>query len=266
MKKSRKLSWKEIENTIDKIKRKYNDLIIQYMLPVDLIKEFEDRYFEALRIRMDMDVFLKLEISALSDLKKEEDIKLAASRKYAAQKDASRDRNDSAENFADRIIRENRERIKKYPEFSICKDASEEIQRLYSVLVRFDKEYWPVVDKILRDIQPSSFSGARFALESKVFELCSINVDGFAPALSRYRSLLLRIPRDYSIIEVEEKRFLLESAFMFHEIKDELNRFLKKDWIDPENKSQIEKVLTFINPVIKDFRLTDLKPGKTKGY
>ena len=53
---------------------------------------------------------------------------------------------------------------------------------------------------------------------------------------------------------------------MLHKIKDEFNVFIKKEWINAEHKSKIQNVLTFINQVIKDFRMSDLKPGKIKEY
>ena len=52
--KRKKLSHIEIEAAINGIRKKYNDLIVEYMRPKVIRDSFEDRYISALRARVEM--------------------------------------------------------------------------------------------------------------------------------------------------------------------------------------------------------------------
>ncbi len=262
---SKKLSWKEIEQAVNKIRQKYDDFIIQYLQPFTVKEAFEERYIEAIRVRKDMSSFLKLEISILYDLTQKEEGRKAVNRRISEKAMAARSREESGENFAERIIREHKEMIDKYPSEHIHNRASGEIRKLFGVLIRFEKDFWPDAERFFREIYPSRFSGPREAFESGIISLCVKNSDGIPPVLCKYYSLFLRNSSDNKVIEFEEKRYMIESALLLHRIRDELTQILGIKWFDNDKKERIQEILDFIDPVIKDFRLGEFKPGKIKG-
>ncbi len=68
--KKKKLSHIEVEAAVNGIRKKYNDLIVEYMKPKIIKDSFEDRYIGALRARVDMGNFIYTEILVVSNLLK----------------------------------------------------------------------------------------------------------------------------------------------------------------------------------------------------
>ena len=70
--KKKKLGPIEVEAAVNGIRKKYNDLIVEYMKPKIIKDSFEDRYISALRARVDMGNFIFTEIQVVSKLIKDE--------------------------------------------------------------------------------------------------------------------------------------------------------------------------------------------------
>jgi hypothetical protein len=163
--------------------------------------------------------------------------------------------------FADQIIEENRRRIERYPDRALHPDASEEIRRLFGALHALEQEYWPVLSGLLRNTSYSLNTKTMIGLESQLHTLGGDGRDGVAARLERYLARLARFPRDYLMIEKEEKDYIIESAFFLHELEDILSTAKMKHGpvMNEDEKKQLDGIIDYINQMIADFRLKDLK-------
>ncbi len=249
-----RLSAEEVDRVIEKIRRRYNDYIIEYLKPLDEGKKFEERLIEALRGSMDMYTFLSAEISVIEELISREEEK-------RNRENEKKDSSSKVMGFVDKVFMENQKLIEGYPEIIPHKDASMEIKKLFGGLCYFEKEYWPVLDAALRKIDPSFFSGSRHNLEMRVSEICREGFDMIPPGLMHYKALLLRFPRDYKAIAAEEKKCILDSAFLLHDLLMEFGRVEDVEGVSGKIE-ELKKAKAYVGKMISDFRLKDLKPKR----
>jgi hypothetical protein len=262
--KKNKLSQVELEAAINGIRKKYNDLIVEYMKPKIIKDSFEDRYIGALRARVDMGNFIYSEILLVSNLIKNEkekrhNLEIKREKKLNASKAG---RNTDNKSIADRVFDENREKIRKYQGIGLDDSDAFEINKLYGALKFFEGSYWPVVDKIFRRIYTSRYSGPRVSIENRLFEITIIGPDGFPPGLIKLRTMLNRTPREYSSLERETQRCMLDVSFLLHDISDELPTFQEEGVLVEDEKKPLEETIEYVHTVLEDFRLMDLKESK----
>ena len=259
--KSRPLSEEEVEQAIRKIRALYDEYIISFTKPFRLKNEFEDRYFEARKSRIDLTRFVLAELEVIRQLKKREEEKLLE----AEEKRFKRRARAKAQtlNLADRVLEQHRKQIEKYPELPMDARASYEIKKLFGALNLFEKEYWPPIESLLRHIYTSHYANPRVDLEPRIYALCP-GAGSSPPILSRYEALLLRIPRSMNDVEWEEKRLVLEAAFLLHAVDRVLEALPLEDCTDDE-RAIVEKARDFVHILITDFRLKDLKPENLGG-
>jgi hypothetical protein len=120
------------------------------------------------------------------------------------------------------------------------------------------------VEKILRRIYPSRYSGPRVSFENRLFEITITGPDGFPPGLIKLRTMLNRSPREYSSLERETQRCMLDVSFLLHDISDELPTFKTDDILLKDEKKPLEETIEYVHTVLEDFRLIDLKESKLK--
>lgn len=249
-----KLSPEEISRVVAKIRRRYQEYIYKYFKPKTVLFAFEERYMEALQRRTDVSTFLLAEISAVDELIKREEAKIAAGPVPDERSVGDR---------VERILEEQRERVRKYPDVPIHATANEEIRRLVGAMSTLEAEHWPRLSGCLRDTTYSRSSLTMTNLESRLRYLASLGTDGVPGALSRYLYHLNRFPRDYPAIDREEKEYILESAFFLHDLNDILERVvLNYPRLDEARKRGLQGVQQFVQGVILDFRVKDLKRQK----
>jgi hypothetical protein len=163
----------------------------------------------------------------------------------------------------ERIYQENLEKIRKYPEIDIHPTANEEIKRLVGALNTLDSEYWPRLIEILRDTTYSRGSMTMVNMEGQLRYLGSPGIDRVPGALSRYLYQLNRFPRDYPAIDREEKEYILESAFFLHDLNEILGRAQANyPRLREEQKQGLREIQHYVNGMIQDFRVRDLKRQK----
>ncbi len=254
----KRLSPDEIDQAKEKILEEYDHLIVRFMKPASLKNGFLDRYYDAVKAKMDMAYFLHAELTAVREVFKREEEKAEALKKVKAEKEKRKKRTEPG--FADKIIAENKRRIEKYPELNFHPDASSEIKRMAGVLKRIEEEFWPAIDNLLRRTSVTLYSNSRLALEKSIYELATSTVGSPSNRLSVYQLILGRFPRDYRAMEREGQLYLLTVAHFLHNLLGELYKM--KDTGDLENDELIfvENVSKFIHTVLEDFRLMDLKP------
>lgn len=252
-----------MEAAVNGIRKKYNDLIVEYMKPKVIKDSFEDRYIGALRARVDMGNFIYTEILVVGNLLKIEKEKL---QQREINKDkrlkASKISKSNKQSIADRIFDANRDKIRKYQGIGLDDSDAFEINKLYGALKFFEVNYWPFVEKILRRIYPSRYSGPRVSMENRLFEITITGPDGFPPGLIKLRTMLSRSPREYSSLERETQRCILDVSFLLHDISDELPTFLEEEVLIKGEKKPLEETIKYVHTVLDDFRLMDLKESK----
>ncbi len=261
--KKKKLSHIEVEAAVNGIRKKYNDLIVEYMKPKIIKDSFEDRYIGALRARVDMGNFIYTEIMVVGNLINIEKEKLK-------QLEINRDKRLKAakihnnKSIADRVFDANRDKIRKYQGVGLDDSDAFEINKLYGALKFFELNHWPFIEKILRRIYPSRYSGPRVSMENRLFEITITGPDGFPPGLIKLRTMLSRSPREYSSLERETQRCMLDVSFLLHDISDELPTFLDEEVLTKDEKQPLEETIDYVHTVLEDFRLMDLKESKLK--
>jgi hypothetical protein len=249
----KKLTPMEIKETVEKIRKKYDEYSYKYFKSSQHKRNFEDRYLAALKSGVDISSFLLAEIGAIMELVKREEEKVLTKKPPSGAPPQP--------GFADRIIEENRKRIAKYPALDVHMDASDEIKRLFGALNRLEQEYWPDLYAPLRNTSFSLNTKTMIALEDQLHHLAGRSKDGISPRLERYVARLKRFPRDYAMIEQDEKNFLLEAAFFLHELVDILTTALEKheNVFSQEELDKLNEILAYINGLLDDFRLKELK-------
>lgn len=263
--KKKKLSNIEVEAAVNGIRKKYNDLIVEYMKPKVIKDSFEDRYIGALRARVDMGNFIYTELLMVGNLvkiEKEKQHKLALKRQKNL--DNIKMKNNDHKSFADRVFDANRDKIRKYQGIGLDDTDAFEINKLYGALKFFEINYWPLIEKILRRIYPSRYSGPRVGFENRLFEITITGPDGFPPGLIKLRTMLNRSPRGYSSLERETQRCMLDVSFLLHDISDELPAFKEDGILLKDEKKPLEETIEYVHTVLEDFRLLDLKESKLK--
>jgi hypothetical protein len=253
----KKLTPGEITASVEKIRRRYDEYIGKFFKPRTLREAFERRYLEALRGGVDVSSFLLAEISAIEELvAREEQRVMAGPVKPAAKK----------ETIADRVIGENLKRISKYTPSAFHPDAGEEVRRLVGALAGLEQDHWPVLSTALRDTMYSMNSSEMLSLDSQLRFLASTVRDEVPQALDRLVTLLKSFPRNYALIDREEKEYILEAAFFLNDLFTALER-VKRVYTEmaAENRKVLEQGLLYTWEVISDFRLKDLKRSKRRG-
>jgi hypothetical protein len=256
--KRNKLSFEEIERARDRILQEYDHYIVRFMKPRKLRNDFEDRYLSVLKLRMDMASFLHAEMTTIHELQRKEEERISNEHNKAAEK-ASQGMRKKPGSFADKIIKENREKIAKYPDKAVHPDASFEIRRLFGAMSEFEHKYWPDIERCMRKIAPSMFSGPRVVLERRIFDVWSDTKDGVSPRLASYVALFHRFPRNVRDIERYEQRFIVDSGYLLHDIYREIGAIKTNDILKVDERNFLEKMYEYVHTVIDDFRLNDFK-------
>lgn len=268
----RKLTNTEIEQIIDKIKKKYGSLIKDFNKPKTLISSFEERYFKTLKESKDLSVFLLAEIEAVEELYKTEENK----REIEKQKK----HNKEEKSFADKVFESNRKKIEKYPKIELSFDAGEELERFIGAIRNFLINYWPAINTIFNNDLNSTLKSLFGEFHYQL--LIKYDYKNDPPITRSYSNILKIIPVNQKKLDFEYYYILKETAFLLNEICDALKSVLKenrvpnadlklsipdldqKDWYNNyfknlSNKECIEKVFNYISDVITDFRIKDIR-------
>jgi hypothetical protein len=251
-----KLTPEEISRAVAKIRTRYDDYIYRFLKPKTLKFAFEDRYLQALKARTDISTFLMAEISAVEELISREEERVAGTGSEEPRKESLAER-------VDRIVEENLQKIRRYPDVPIHPTAGEEVRRLLGALKGLIDDHWPHLAAILRDSSYGRGSTALVQMESQLRYLGDPGRDGVPSGLSRYLYHLNRFPRDYAAIDREEKEYILESAFLLHDLAEILERIRQTGAsLSPSRQEGLKAAQEYVSGVIRDFRVRELKRRK----
>lgn len=248
-----KLTPNEISRAVEKIRRRYDEYIYKYFKPRTIKNAFEDRYIEAIKASTDISNFLMAEISAVEELIRREEERVGSGQ---AEEPAP----ESVTERVERIVEENLARMRKYPEVPFHPVASEELRRLLGAMCRLEEKHWEVLTTCLRNTAYYRSSLTMLNLEGKLRHLAARGSDGVPSGLSRYLYHANRFPRDYLAIDRQEKEYILESAFLLHDLEEILERVeTNYPQLEEGSRSGLREIQAFIQGIIRDFRLKEFK-------
>lgn len=248
---SRGLSKEEVAKTLKKIRKQYNDYIVNYMKSSRLKDDFERRYYFAAKYKENMANFFKNEIMILNDLIKIEEEKTLQKQKDRELVERRRERQKNG-GFADRVLKELEERIKLYPEIKISEEASMEVKKLYGALRVFEDRYWNSISRYIKTATPMGRMIDH--LENDLWQLVGTQ-NKFPPVLDKYLFLLERPDQDLKAISYAEQDCTKQVAFFLNELLD-LYRHSSLH-VPPPNSAK--DGYNYINQLVFNFRLADIK-------
>jgi len=269
--KHKKLSSKEINQLVDRIRSLYNDYMVKFIQGGDMREGFEQRYYEALKTRIDLQRFLQVELKIVQQMiaREEAEFNRCEEAAYLRERDPAAGNGDGAKDdggdraptgdFADRVIEHMQRKAEKYPPAGLDSSEVWEVDHLYGGLQKFERELWPPVDRIYRRLYPSRYDGPRLTLENKLLELAEVRMGGIPQSLHTLQLLMGRFPRNYREIEWEQKNTILKAAFFLHTLKGELEKLRQESYLSDEDRRAVHAALEYVTTLIEDFRLKDLK-------
>ncbi len=274
--KGKKLNSKEIDQLVEKIRSLYDDYMVKFIQGSQERNAFEQRYFDALKSRVNLQRFLMVELKMVQQLIAREELQqgrqeaeayrrekdLVGQNGVAGAKDAEADAADEDESqgdFADRVIEQMQRKAEQYPPVGLESNEVWEVDHLFGGLQKFERELWPPVDRVYRKVYPSRYDGPRLMLESRLLELAEARMGGVPQVLHTLQLLMGRFPRNYREIEWEKKHTILKASFFLHTIKGELEKLRQESYLSDEDRRAVFNANEFVSGLIEDFRLKDLK-------
>ena len=274
--KGKKLNSKEIDQLVEKIRSLYDDYMVKFIQGSRERNAFEQRYFDALKSRVNLQRFLLVEEKMVQQLIAREELQqgrqeaeayrrekdLGGLNGVAGAKDAEVDAADEDEpqgDFADRVIEQMQRKAEQYPPVGLESNEVWEVDHLFGGLQKFERELWPPVDRVYRKVYPSRYDGPRLMLENRLLELAEARMGGVPQVLHTLQLLMGRFPRNYREIEWEKKHTILKASFFLHSIKGELEKLRQESYLSDEDRRAVFNASEFVNALIEDFRLKDLK-------
>lgn len=251
----KRLNQKDIEKNLKDIRGAYNTFISKYGKQRNLLSAFDERYFEALRTRMDLGRFFEAEKSALKDMEEQE---IAHLRKMQNQKSEERQSQRKKLDTAHRVWEEHQRRIAKYPSYGLHPEASSEVDKLLGALAAYEEEHWSGLERTFRALSPGRDMDTRVALEMRWRDFCIPGTDGSPPRMGKYRTLLARFPRDQKAVEWEERQILYDAARFMGLLRNTLGEMLNDQNLPKAEKDRVLLGQVALEEILVDFRLTDL--------
>lgn len=274
--KGKKLNSKEIDQLVAKIRSLYDDYMVKFIQGSREKTAFEQRYFEALKSRVNLQRFLMVELKIVQQLIAREELQQGRQEAEAYQREKDivgpngQTRGNGSQtpageeeaergDFADRVIEEMQRKAEKYPPAGLDNNEVWEVDHLFGGLQKFERELWPPVDRVYRKVYPSRYDGPRLMLETRLLELAEARMGGMPQVLHTLQLLMGRFPRNYREIEWEQKHTILKASFFLHTIRGELEKLRQESYLSEEDRRAVYNATEFVNALIEDFRLKDLK-------
>ncbi|MFW5712348.1 MAG: hypothetical protein ACOCXF_05035 [bacterium] len=275
--KGKKLNSKEIDQLVAKIRSLYDDYMVKFIQGSREKTGFEQRYFDALKSRVNLQRFLLVELKIVQQLIAREELLQGRqeAEAYLREKDlvgpngrggakdvgaqAAEESEEPQGDFADRVIEQMQRKAEKYPPVGLESNEVWEVDHLFGGLQKFERELWPPVDRVYRKVYPSRYDGPRLMLETRLLELAEARMGGVPQVLHTLQLLMGRFPRNYREIEWEKKHTILKASFFLHTIRGELEKLRQEAYLSEEDRRAVFNANEFVNALIEDFRLKDLK-------
>jgi len=187
----RRMKQEQIEEALDEIRRLYDQLISSHGKSASLKDSFNERYYDALRMRMDLPNFFKNENDAIqameSEVFREQQAEIDKMQYQAKNQVQKKD-------TAQKVWEANLKRIEKYPDFFFHDEANHDIVKLLGAMRSYESKHWQDLAKLFRVSGTGRQMDTRMALELKWREFCEPVSDGLPSGLSSIGTFFLSIP------------------------------------------------------------------------
>lgn len=244
-KSKKKISEKEVENEIEKIRLRYNDYIISFMKSPKLKDEFELRYISALRQRMNMEMFIKQENESL-------DILFKSTKAPVVQ--SSGEKEEVREQSVERILNDLKEKIAGYPVLpGLHQNTMEEVARLYGTMFSFYNSEWPALYAYLKKRLAIEHC---LELDTQLGRMIPGGREAVPRVLEKYQQLLRHPGAVNRDISREARGAINLPAVWLNEILENV----RKNWKDADDSNEeLLRILKYMDQIVQDFRLKNLK-------
>lgn len=259
---AKKITETELENAIAKMRQKYNDIIVTYMLSPQLKNGFEERLFTVRLTNYNILRFLTEELKdiRLIENREKEKINLNALKNIAkiGEKETSAENGQDKKDFADKIIEQMMSRIEHYPDIFIHKNASKEIEKLFGTLIEFDVKHWSVYGKYAKKYRVNKYDADYSQLESMLNNFTRIYKGDLPSRLSRYRSMLDSSFIFSKDVAREEKSCIVDCAVLISALRKMLGSLISNQELLPEEKEKLSEIDKYLDLMAENFRLRDI--------
>jgi hypothetical protein len=161
----------------------------------------------------------------------------------------------SQPDFADKILQKLKDKVVVYPPLKFHSDASYEIIHLYGAIRLFEEQYWPSIDHFISEHQSWALRGEKKDFNNELWRFLPSGENNLPLVLERYYILLNSKETPLAEISAEARQCLKKAAFLLNDIIWSCNTIIKKG-IDSSN---VEQSLNFVQNIVEDFRIKDLK-------
>ena len=262
------LSEKEIDQLIEKIRKKFKEYSKKYTSGWFNVEGFNDRLKIALEKRMNLEGFLLAEVANLEELKD----------KHEKERRKGKETENPFTEQVNKIIEDNIQRIKKYREIIFHPKAGIEITHFYGAISDFAQNYYIILWTVLRE---QEYRSALNKFDDSFSFLAAQRGNKHPKRIEDHALLLSRKEIKDLDIERDKNEYLKSSAFLFHDIIAFCEKLIESrnaDWETPlrfdklyiEGKKKddilkifsgltgygaILKVIESASEIISDFRL-----------
>lgn len=230
----KKLSDKEINQVLEKIKKKYEEYAALHGELIFSYNGFKQRYQNQLYSKGNLDIFLYAEIQALEDRKKEIDEKIN-----------KRQRVLEAQEILNKKENELLKKIEKYPVHQFHPEARLEIKKLAAII----KTIFPQIQKHTYDIpskQKDLFNKAQNSFKDFM-------IAPYSGTFAQYVRELNQISRNPAILDGLEQSLIREWGVSLNTIYSLLKNL-------PTDNEEIKDFCSILKQITEDFRLVIFKP------
>jgi hypothetical protein len=261
-----KLSKKEIDSLLDKIRKKYIEYSKVHGKNKFSEEMFNERYVAALKLKADIEHFLYAEVCAIEELKKEiEDKRAEKAREIEGRRQVRKQLDDIANNNAGKI--------QKYPDYRFAEDAPFEIIKLYGAFILYYDQLFAGVLKALYSLNNMRISRKCDEFSKSFDSFCRKNYRGLTGKAQDFIIIMDKYGKDPKEYEKYQQLAVKDAAILLNDFHDFLRRLHKTDVLPNSGFSKENEFLKanidFIENIINDFRISGFKKNivsRERGY
>lgn len=240
----------DIKKAVGKVRERYQCCSDDFDTAHELCREFEDRYFAALK---------KSSINMLHLLYQEyltaDAIYKAAQEKELKKKsDETRLKAVKERDVAGNIYAEFDNRIKKYVPSGYVENDNE-LNRLYGAFKKVYNSVWIEAEPILRKKYKAGFQNPVHEISSDLYEFVPRPGEKIPHSLFLYKTAIRRNEKEQAI-ENRKNQILKKAAFLLHKIVSTVSEAREDEfYFSSDEQFRLETIEETVNGIIYDFRL-----------
>lgn len=224
---------------LEAVRNQYKDLGLVSSRAAELAEAFESRYKSAAFNRMDLRLFLEEERAFAESLLKRE--------QKAFEKKQERENRAGQPTATEQRLEKYRKSIEKYMHILIDGN-NDELKRLFGAIDELDRKHWSAISRFLREQFPVRAKSPLESMENQLQSMVSSQEGKPPQVLGYYGDCVRRNEAD----KADNAAFaaIKEAAFFLNDLLQLLKEV---------NFSEEEAAFIFLQNVIEDFRLRDIK-------